>query len=89
MANSRSRRWADRDGTEWEILYDPGVELDTPRDRAFRKRIVFRAGEKRFHAPAAYGSDLDTLSDADLQGMLDAAREEQEGESSAWAEGSE
>lgn len=70
----RSRRWVDRDGTEWEVVYNPSVELDTHRDRAFRERIIFRSGDRSYHAPAAFGSNLEMLDPADLQGLLDQAR---------------
>ena len=85
MAAESQRSWKDREGTEWEIVYNPSVELDTRRDRSFRERILFRSGAHEYHAPAAFGSDLDALSDGDLQGLLDQAREEQDGERSAWA----
>lgn len=81
---TRTRSWKDRDGTEWEVAYNPGVELDTRRDRAFRERIVFRGPEAEYHAPAAFGSDLEAMGDRDLQGLLDQAREEQEDDDAPW-----
>ena len=80
----KTRRWRDRSGTEWEVVYNPSVELDTSPVRQFRERILFRGGGDEYHAPAAFGSDLEALSDGDLQGLLDQAREQQEGETSPW-----
>lgn len=69
------RTWTDpRDGTEWTVTYNPAVELARPEERVRRSRIVFEAGDRRLHADAVYGSGLDTLTDDDLQGLLDRAR---------------
>ena len=87
MTTPIEREWTDRDGDRWTVVYNPGVELDTRRDQAFRKRIVFRREEEEFHAPAAFGSDLEALGDTDLQGLLDQARKEQAGDASAWESG--
>lgn len=77
MIRKRRRSWTDdRDGREWEILYEPPVELDNRRVRRFRERLVLRSGEETLVAPAIYGSDLDTLTEADLRGLLDEARSE-------------
>ncbi|MGD2067278.1 MAG: hypothetical protein PVI57_01235 [Gemmatimonadota bacterium] len=81
---TRTRSWTDREGNEWEVAYNPGVELDTRRDRAFRERIVFRRPEVEHHAPAAFGSDLEAMGDGDLQGLLDQARERREDDASPW-----
>lgn len=75
------RRWTDtRDGRRWTITHNPAVELARPKERALRSRIVFESedGEK-LHAEAVYGTALATLSEADLQGLLDQAREGSEG----------
>lgn len=88
MAELRSRRWTDpRDGTEWEIVHNPPVELDTRRVGSFRSRVIFREhdGEASFSAPSAYGTDLETLTDADLQGLLDQAREAARGKGGPWS----
>lgn len=76
MAEPRSRRWTDRAGREWEVAYNPGVELDTRRDRITREALLFRSGEVEVRAPAPYGSGFHALSDADLQGLLDSALRE-------------
>ncbi len=73
------RSWTDpRDGTEWEISYNPGVELARPEERAQRSRLVFESGGERHHADAVYGGDLESLTDEDLQGLLDQARGREE-----------
>jgi hypothetical protein len=90
MAEPRSRRWTDpRDGSEWEILHNPPVELDTRRVGSFRSRVIFREydGEASYSAPSAYGSDLETLTDDDLQGLLDQAREAAREEDGPWSSG--
>lgn len=80
MAESKSRSWTDpRDGTEWEIHFNPGVALDNKRVRDGRERLMFRSDKGSFDAPAVYGSDLASLSDQDLKGLLDQARREAEG----------
>jgi hypothetical protein len=81
----RMRRWTDRrDGRAWRILYAPGVEEDTPAVRHARSALVFEeereGGGVPLRAPAVYGSDLVDLSDGDLQGLIDQAREAREGE---------
>ena len=69
------RRWTDgRDGREWRILYEPGVEEDPPTVRYAREALVFEGEEGPFRTPAVFGSDLAGLTDADLQGLLDQAR---------------
>jgi hypothetical protein len=75
-AMPRARRWTDpRDGSEWEIVFAPGVEEDTPAVRNMRRGILFRGEQGEYHAPAAYGWDLEGLTEPDLQGLLDQARE--------------
>lgn len=71
------RIWTDpRDDREWTVTYNPGVELARPRERAMRSRMIFESeGGQRFHTDAVYGGDLESLSDEDLQGLLDQARE--------------
>lgn len=72
---SRRRRWTDpRDGREWTIAFNPGVELSRPRERAFRSRIIFESRDERYHTGSVYGADLETLTDRDLEGLLDQAR---------------
>lgn len=80
------RTWTDpRDGTEWTVTYNPAVELARPEERVRRSRIVFEAGDRRLRADAVYGSGLETLTDQDLQGLLDQAREARdEGEETPW-----
>lgn len=88
MTETRSRTWTDpRDGAEWEVLFNPGVELDMDRVRAFRERLMFRGDGGAFDAPAVYGSDLDKLTDEDLQGLLDQARERAGEASDPWERG--
>lgn len=70
------RRWTDpRDGREWTVSHNPGVELSRPRERKLRSRVIFESGDEEVHAPAVYGADLATLGDEDLMGLLDQARE--------------
>ena len=77
MAIPLMRRWIDpRDDELWEVVYAPGVEEDPPTVRHAREGLIFRGRAGRFHAPAIYGSDLGDLTDADLRGLLDQAREE-------------
>jgi hypothetical protein len=74
----RMRRWTDsRDRTPWQVIYSPGVELDTPAVRNAREGLIFRSESGDLHAPAPYGWDLESLTDRDLQGLLDQARETQ------------
>jgi len=72
------RRWTDaRDGTVWDVVFSPGVEEDTPAVRQLREGLTFRGagiGEE-FRTPSPYRWDLESLTDADLQGLLDQARE--------------
>ena len=76
MAIPLNRRWTDpRDGTEWELIYEPGVEEDEPEVRSFREGIRFRSGDDELKVPAVFGADLHTLTDRDLEGLLDQARE--------------
>lgn len=80
---THQRRWTDsRDGREWTITFNPGVELARPRERSFRSRLIFECGGERYHVGSVYGADLESLSDRDLEGLLDQARrsaEEREG----------
>jgi hypothetical protein len=80
------RTWTDsRDGTEWRITYNPGVELARPEERARRSRLIFEGGGERHHTDAVYGGGLETLTDEDLQGLLDQARAREEAENeTAW-----
>src|SRR5262245_46166437 len=74
-AKPKMRRWTDpRDWRAWQVLYAPGVEEDPPSVRHQRERLVFRGDQGDFHAPAPYGWDLESLSESDLQGLLDQAR---------------
>lgn len=75
MSRMQRRSWTDRrDGREWEVLYEPPVELDNRRVRAFRERLLLRSGDETLAVPAVYGADLATLTDGDLEGLLDQAR---------------
>ena len=88
MTDTWSRTWTDtRDGARWEVVYNPGVELDTKPVRDFRERLVFTGEGGVFNAPAVYGSALDKLTDEDLGGLLDQARNRTEGEEKARAPG--
>lgn len=71
------RVWNDpRTGRRWTIVHNPGVELSTPRERRFRSRILFESERgERLHTDAVFGTDLATLTDGDLEGLLDQARE--------------
>lgn len=72
---SHHRRWTDpRDGREWTIRFNPGVELARPRERSFRSRLIFESGDERYHTGSVYGADLESLTDRDLEGLLDQAR---------------
>ena len=69
MAIPRNRIRTDpRDGTEWELVYEPPVEEDEPEVRRYRAGIRFLSRHTELKVPAVFGSDLHTLSDADLQG---------------------
>jgi hypothetical protein len=71
----KMRRWTDkRDRSAWQVLYAPGVEEDPPAVRHLREGLVFRGDQGDFHAPAPYGWDLASLSEGDLEGLLDQAR---------------
>lgn len=73
------REWTDpRDGREWTVKHNPGVELSRPRERKLRSRVIFSSGDEEVHAPAVYGSDLKALDDDDLMGLLDQARASEE-----------
>lgn len=76
------RAWTDpRDGREWIITHNPAVELARPKERQQRSRLVFETDEgARLHTDAIFGSDLESLTDADLQGLLDQAREAASGD---------
>lgn len=76
-APAKLRRWTDaRDGSAWEVLFAPGVEEDTPAVRHLREGLVFRGPQgEALHAPAPFGWDLESLSEGDLQGLLDQARQ--------------
>jgi len=83
----RMRRWVDaRDDSRWDVVFAPGVEEDPPPVRHLRGGLIFRGEGGRFRAPAVYGSDLEDLTDVDLQGLLDQARQRKETEhgSSGW-----
>jgi len=72
------RRWTDaRDGTVWDVVFSPGVEEDTPAVRQLREGLTFRGSGvgDEFRTPSPYRWDLESLTDADLQGLLDQARE--------------
>jgi hypothetical protein len=76
MAEPRMRIWTDaRDGARWAIVFVPGVEEDPPSVRYVREGLLFRGAAGEFHAPSPYGSDLEYLTDEDLAGLLDQARE--------------
>lgn len=90
MTWKRRRSWTDaRDGREWEIRYEPPVELDNRRVRRFRERLVLKSGEETLTAPAVFGSDVETLTDDDLRGLLDQARRSQQDEDPWRGEGPE
>jgi hypothetical protein len=73
----RMRRWTDpRDGALWEVLFVPGVEEDPPPVRHAREGLLFRGEGGEFHSPSPYGWDLEALTDQDLGGLLDQARQE-------------
>jgi hypothetical protein len=72
------RRWTDaRDKTPWQVIYAPGVEEDPPAVRLGRQGLIFRGESGDFHAPAPYGWNLESLTEGDLEGLLDQARAEQ------------
>lgn len=87
-APMHERSWIDpRDGREWTITHNPGVELAPPRERADRSRLIFESADgERLHTDAVYGTDLETLADDDLQGLLDQAREEEDRGGGPWNE---
>jgi hypothetical protein len=58
------------------VIYAPGVEEDPPAVRHGRQGLIFRSESGDFRAPAPYGWDLESLSERDLEGLLDQAREE-------------
>ena len=75
MAHPKCRHWTDpRDGTEWELVWEPGVEEDDPEVRRMREGIRLVSADDELKIPAVYGSDLNALSDHDLEGLLDQAR---------------
>jgi hypothetical protein len=77
MAVPLTRHWTDaRDGREWDLVWEPGVEEDDPETRLLREGIRLVSGEEELKIPAVYGSDLNALTDGDLEGLLDQAREE-------------
>lgn len=79
------RRWTDaRDGREWSISHNPVVELARPRERALRSRMIFESGGERLQTEAVYGTDLQTLTDGDLEGLLDQARSAAADEEGGW-----
>jgi hypothetical protein len=74
-AMPRMRRWTDpRDRTRWQVIYAPPVEMDPPAVRTVREGLIFRNESGDLHAPAPYGWDLESLTDGDLEGLLDQAR---------------
>jgi hypothetical protein len=76
MAVPKARHWRDaRDGREWDLVWEPGVEEDEPAVRRMREGIRLVSGAVELKIPAVYGSDLNALSDRDLEGLLDQARE--------------
>src|SRR5687768_17287578 len=78
-AMPKMRRWTDpRDKTPWQVIYAPGVEEDRPAVRHAREGLIFRSEAGDFHAPSPYGWDLEDLTESDLQGLLDQAREQRE-----------
>lgn len=82
------RTWTDpRDGSEWTITYQPGVELSRPDDRRIRNRLILESGDERLHAEPIYGDRLEELTDGDLKGLLDQARRrEAGGRETAWGD---
>jgi hypothetical protein len=69
------RRWTDpRDRTAWQVIYAPPMAEDPPSVRLEREGLVFRGDAGDFRAPAPYGWDLESLTEGDLQGLLDQAR---------------
>ena len=71
------RSWTDpRDGRQWTIRYNPEVELARAEEQEMRSRLVFESGDRRLHAEAVYGGGLEALTDDDLKGLLDQARED-------------
>ena len=75
MAHPKCRHWTDpRDGTEWELVWEPGVEEDDPEVRRMREGIRLISADEELKIPAVYGWDLNALSDHDLEGLLDQAR---------------
>jgi hypothetical protein len=71
----KMRRWTDpRDRTAWQVIYEPPTAEDRPSVRLEREGLVFRGDAGDFHAPAPYGWDLESLTEGDLQGLLDQAR---------------
>jgi hypothetical protein len=75
MAVPLSRRWTDaRDGKEWDLVWEPGVEEDDPGTRRMREGIRLVSGDDELKIPAVFGSDLNALTDHDLEGLLDQAR---------------
>ena len=89
-AKPHMRRWTDaRDGKGWNVVFEPGVEEDPPTVRYARESLVFEGEGGPLHAPAVYGSDLQDLTDRDLQGLLDQAkkRRERERRTAGWGWG--
>jgi hypothetical protein len=73
----KSKSWTDpRDGKTWEVVFAPGVEEDAPAVRQLREGLVFRSDGVELHAPSPYGWDIEDLTEADLQGLLDQAKVE-------------
>ena len=74
-ARPKMRRWTDaRDRAAWQVLYVPPTAEDPASVRAGREGLVFHGEDGDFQAPAPYGWDLESLTDGDLQGLLDQAR---------------
>ena len=74
-AKTRMRHWTDpRDRSAWQVIYEPPTSEDTPAVRLGREGLVFRGERRDFHAPSPYGWDLESLTEGDLQGLLDQAR---------------
>jgi hypothetical protein len=75
--HGRSRSWTDpRDGKNWEIVFAPGVEEDAPAVRHMREGLVFKSDGVELHAPSPFGSDIEDLTEGDLEGLLDQAKVE-------------
>ena len=53
MAHPKCRHWTDpRDGTKWELVWEPGVEEDDPEVRRMREGIRLISGDEELKIPA-------------------------------------